>query len=48
MSAFPICADVEMDEDEFHKRETKYISKPDDHDELSKNFDEKLKKFKWV
>jgi glucose-6-phosphate 1-dehydrogenase len=36
-----------MDEDEFHKRLTSNIKKPED-EELAKSFDEKLKKFKEI
>jgi glucose-6-phosphate 1-dehydrogenase len=38
---------VEMDDEEFHKRATEHIKKPEDK-ELAKDFDDKLKKFKEI
>lgn len=41
-------ARTKMDEEEFHKRQTKYISAPKDDDELAKKFEENIKAFKSV
>lgn len=37
-----------MDEAEFHKRQTKYLSPPKDDDELAKKFDENVERFKKI
>lgn len=37
-----------MDDDEFHKRQTKYISPSKDDEDLAKKFDENIKAFKSI